>query len=430
MRSTFKVLLFVKRNAAKKNGNAPIIARITIDQIVAQFNTKLEINPINWSVSAGKAAGRSAEAVSINSMLDSIRSSVHQHYHSLLEMDGYVTAERVKNAFLGKIERGKTLIEFFEMHNEQYLQKVKMNTADKTYSRYELTKKRLIEFMKLKHSVSDMLIKEINVVFIDNFLLHIKNHYGCTHNTAMKFVQRFRTVVNFAKNTGLVTADPFGNYKVKFEQTDRDYLTMEEITAIYNKKFTSKRLEQVRDLFIFSCYTALSYIDVCELTQENIRTSFDGNLWIMTKRHKTNVASNIRLLEIPKAILEKYKDKLPNGMILPIISNQKVNDYLKEIATICNINKNLTFHIARHSYATSVLIANGVPIETVSKILGHTNIRTTQIYARITDVKVSNDMELLAQMHVKRLREKLAGASDKWELKTVWGVGYKFEVRQ
>ena len=397
MRSTFKVLLFVKRNAAKKNGNAPIIARITIDQIVAQFNTKLEINPINWSVSAGKAAGRSAEAVSINSMLDSIRSSVHQHYHSLLEMDGYVTAERVKNAFLGKIERGKTLIEFFEMHNEQYLQKVKMNTADKTYSRYELTKKRLIEFMKLKHSVSDMLIKEINVVFIDNFLLHIKNHYGCTHNTAMKFVQRFRTVVNFAKNTGLVTADPFGNYKVKFEQTDRDYLTMEEITAICNKKFTSKRLEQVRDLFIFSCYTALSYIDVCELTQENIRTSFDGNLWIMTKRHKTNVASNIRLLEIPKAILEKYKDKLPNGMILPIISNQKVNDYLKEIATICNINKNLTFHIARHSYATSVLIANGVPIETVSKILGHTNIRTTQIYARITDVKVSNDMELLAQ---------------------------------
>lgn len=397
MRSTFKVMFFVKRNAAKKNGNAPIIARITIDQIVAQFNTKLEINPINWSVSAGKAAGRSAEAVSINSMLDSIRSSVHQHYHSLLEMDGYVTAERVKNAFLGKIERGKTLIEFFEMHNEQYLQKVKMNTADKTYSRYELTKKRLIEFMKLKYSVSDMLIKEINVVFIDNFLLHIKKHYGCTHNTAMKFVQRFRTVVNFAKNTGLVTADPFGNYKVKFEQTDRDYLTIEEITAIYNKKFTSKRLEQVRDLFIFSCYTALSYIDVCELTQENIRTSFDGNLWIMTKRHKTNVASNIRLLEVPKAILEKYKDKLPNGMILPIISNQKVNDYLKEIATICNINKNLTFHVARHSCATSVLIANGVPIETVSKILGHTNIRTTQIYARITDVKVSNDMELLAQ---------------------------------
>ena len=397
MRSTFKLLFFVKRNAVKKNGNAPIIARITIDQIVAQFNTQMEINPVNWSVSAGKVTGRSAEAMSINSMLDSIRSTVHQHYHALLEQDGYVTSERVKNAFLGKIERGKTLIEFFEMHNEQYLQKVKMNTVDKTYSRYELTKKRLIEFMKLKYSVSDMLIKEINVVFIDNFLLYIKNHYGCTHNTAMKFIQRFRTVVNFAKNTGLVTADPFGNYRVKFEQTDRDYLTMEEITAIYNKKFTSKRLEQVRDLFIFSCYTALSYIDVCELRQEDIRTGFDGNLWIIRKRHKTNVTSTVRLLDIPKAILEKYKDKLPNGKILPVISNQKMNDYLKEIAAICGIEKTLTYHVARHSCATSVLLANGVPIETVSKILGHTNIRTTQIYARITNLKVSNDMEMLAQ---------------------------------
>ena len=165
MRTTFKLLFFVKRNAAKKNGNAPIIARITIDQIVSQFNTQMEINPANWNVSTGKASDRSAEAASINSMLDSIRSTVHQHYHALLEQDGFVTSERVKNAFLGKIERGKTLIEFFEMHNEQYLQKVKMNTTDKTYSRYELTKKRLIEFMKFKYSVSDMLIKEINVVF-------------------------------------------------------------------------------------------------------------------------------------------------------------------------------------------------------------------------------------------------------------------------
>ena len=369
MRSTFKLLYFVKRNAVKKNGNAPIIARITIDQVVAQFNTKLEINPAHWSVELGKASGRTAEAVHINSMLESIRSTVHQ----------------------------RTLIEFFKQHNEQYLQKVKMNTADKTYSRYELTKKRLMEFMKFKYSVSDMLIKDINVVFIEDFLLYIKNNYGCSHNTAMKFVQRFRTVVNFAKNTGLVTADPFGSYRVRFERTDRDYLTMEEITTIYNHEFSSKRLEQVRDLFIFSCYTALSYIDVCELKQEDIRTGFDGNLWIIRKRHKTNVTSTVRLLDIPKAILEKYKDKLPNGKILPVISNQKMNDYLKEIAAICGIEKTLTYHVARHSCATSVLLANGVPIETVSKILGHTNIRTTQIYARITNLKVSNDMEMLAQ---------------------------------
>ena len=180
MRSTFKLLYFVKRNAVKKNGNAPIIARITIDQVVAQFNTKLEINPAHWSVELGKASGRTAEAVHINSMLESIRSTVHQHYHALMEQDGYVTAELVKNAFLGKIARERTLIEFFKQHNEQYLQKVKMNTADKTYSRYELTKKRLMEFMKFKYSVSDMLIKDINVVFIEDFLLYIKNNYGCS----------------------------------------------------------------------------------------------------------------------------------------------------------------------------------------------------------------------------------------------------------
>lgn len=277
MRSTFKLLYFVKRNAVKKNGNAPIIARITIDQVVAQFNTKLEINPAHWSVELGKASGRTAEAVHINSMLESIRSTVHQHYHALMAQDGYVTAELVKNAFLGKIARERTLIEFFKQHNEQYLQKVKMNTTDKTYSRYELTKKRLMEFMKFKYSVSDMLIKDINVVFIEDFLLYIKNNYGCSHNTAMKFVQRFRTVVNFAKNTGLVTADPFGSYRVRFERTDRDYLTMEEITTIYNHEFSTKRLEQVRDLFIFSCYTALSYIDVCELRQEDTRDCFVKN---------------------------------------------------------------------------------------------------------------------------------------------------------
>ena len=209
----------------------------------------------------------------------------------------------------------------------------------------------------------------------------------------MKFVQRFRTVVNFAKNTGLVTADPFGSYRVRFEHTDRDYLTMEEITAIYNHEFSTKRLEQVRDLFVFSCYTALSYIDVCELRQEDIRTGFDGNLWIIRKRHKTNVTSTVRLLDIPKAILEKYKDKLPNGKILPVISNQKMNDYLKEIAAICGIEKTLTYHVARHSYATSICLANGVSMENVAKMLGHADTSVTKHYARVLDQNIFKDMQ-------------------------------------
>ena len=162
------------------------------------------------------------------------------------------------------------------------------------------------------------------------------------------------------------------------------------------KKFSCKRLEQVRDVFIFSCFTGLAYIDVKKLTEKNIRTSFDGKLWIMTKRQKTNIQSNILLLEVARIILEKYKSQLPNGDLLPVLSNQKMNVYLKEIGDLCKIDKNLTFHLARHTFTTTITLAKGVPIETVSKKLGHTNIRTTQIYARITDSKVSNDMQELA----------------------------------
>lgn len=397
MRNTFKVLFFVKRAALKKSGKAPIIARITIDQDKIQFYTKLEVAPDLWDVPRGKVTGRGPEALQINALLDDIRMAIQKQYHSLLETDGYVTAERVRDAYLGKTEKTRTILEFFEQHNEQYLQKVKMDPTNKTYWRYELTRRRLEEFIKYKYSVSDMPLKDINVLFVENFLLFNENVHGCNHNTAMKFVQRLRTVVNFAKNTGMLFVDPFGNFKVKFERTDRGYLTMEEIMAIYHHTFPSRRLEQVRDLFIFSCFTALSYIDVCELQPDDISTGFDGNLWIIRKRHKTKVTASIRLLDIPIAILKKYKGKLPNGKLLPVISNQRVNDYLKEIAAMCGINKRLTFHMARHSCATSVLLANDVPIETVSKILGHTNIRTTQIYARITDRKVSRDMEMLSQ---------------------------------
>lgn len=349
MRNTFKVLFFVKRNAVKKTGKAPIIARITVDQAKTQFYTQLEIAPDQWDVPRGKATGRGPEAQQINSLLDDVRMAVQKQYHSLLETDGYVTAERVRDAYLGKTEKTRTILEFFAQHNEQYLQKVKMDPTNKTYWRYELTRRRLEEFIKYKYSVSDMPLKDINVLFVENFLLFNENVHGCNHNTAMKFVQRLRTVVNFAKNTGMLFIDPFGNFKVKFERTDRGYLTMEEIMAIYHHTFPSRRLEQVRDLFVFSCFTALSYIDVCELQPDDISTGFDGNLWIIRKRHKTKVTASIRLLDIPIAILKKYKGKLPNGKLLPVISNQRVDDYLKEIAAICGINKRLTFHTSRHS---------------------------------------------------------------------------------
>ena len=213
-------------------------------------------------------------------------------------------------------------------------------------------------------------------------------------------MQFFKRIILIARNNGILIGDPFANYKIRLEKVDRGYLSEDEIKIILKKKMVSERLEQVRDVFIFSCFSGLAYVDVANLKEDNIRKSFDGNLWIITKRQKTNTDVNVPLLDIPKMILEKYKGKLPNGKVLPIISNQKLNAYLKEIADVCGIKKNLTFHLARHTFATTTTLAKGVPIETVSKMLGHTNIETTQIYARITNNKISNDMQGLDKKFV------------------------------
>ena len=213
-------------------------------------------------------------------------------------------------------------------------------------------------------------------------------------------MQFFKRIILIARNNGILIGDPFANYKIRLEKVDRGYLTEDEIKIILKKKMVSERLEQVRDVFIFSCFSGLAYVDVANLKEDNIRKSFDGNLWIITKRQKTNTDVNVPLLDIPKMILEKYKGKLPNGKVLPIISNQKLNAYLKEIADVCGVKKNLTFHLARHTFATTTTLAKGVPIETVSKMLGHTNIETTQIYARITNNKISNDMQGLDKKFV------------------------------
>lgn len=409
MKSTFKVLFYLKKNEPKKNGHVTIMIRITVDGSNTQFSSKLDIHPDDWDVSKGQAKtgkGYTAKNSALNRLLESVKAELTVHYNRLMNVKGYALPEQIRNAFLGLEEKEKTLITYFSQFNEQYKRKVGTTATQKTYSRYELTKQRLIDFMKERYHASDMPVRELNTVFIENFYLYLRNTCDISNNTAMKFVQRFRTILNYAKNTGLDFIDPFANYKFNFERVDRGYLEQAEIDKIYNKEFTSRRLEQVRDMFIFSCYTGLSYIDLCNLTPENIKTGFDSKLWIMTKREKTGIDSNIPLLEIPRQILAKYEGRLKDGKLLPVISNQKMNDYLDEIAAICEINKHITFHLARHTFATEICITQGVPIESVSKMLGHTNIKTTQIYARVVDRKVSHDMSVLERKLNSRKKQQ------------------------
>jgi len=403
MKSTYRVLFYLKKNAIQKNGKSIIMIRITINGEIAQLSSKLQVDPDFWDVKTGKVKGRAAEANNINRQLDNLKSSIDKVYTKQFDEFGYAVPEKIKNTILGIDRKNKTLLEYFDMHNKQYAIKVGYSTTNVTYDRYQLLRERLESFLKEHYKISDIPINEVTPVFLDSFYIYIRNNHKSAHNNAMKAMQRLRRIFYFAKNTGLNIPDPFWNFNMNFETMERDFLSQKEIDTIQSKQFASKRVEQVRDLFIFCCYTGLSCVDLCNLKGSNIHTAFDNSLWIMSKRQKTNVHFNVRLLNTPLQILEKYKGSQMDGKILPIISNQKLNEYLKEIADLCSITKNLTFHMARHSFATTIALSNGVPIETVSKMLGHKSIKTTQIYAKITDLKLSNDMQKLSEIIDKEI---------------------------
>ena len=396
MRTTFNTLFFLKRSGLKKDGTMPIMARITVNGTVAHFSTKLSIQPENWDARSNRAKGRDRSAKEMNLLLSEIQSSVTMSYHEVRSMEEIITAEQVKNNFLGISQNHKTILNLFREHNENIKSLIGISKTKATHQKYDRTYKHLEAFIKHKYNRSDMNIKLINHSFIVDFNVYLQSEMKCSENTAAKFVQLFKSIIIIARNNGYIVTDPFANYQIRFKKVDRGYLTEDELKLILEKRFSCKRLEQVRDVFIFSCFTGLAYIDVKNLKKENIKKGFDSNLWIMTKRKKTNVQSNILLLDVPLKILKKYEGKFDDGRVLPVLSNQKMNAYLKEIADICGINKNISFHLARHTFATTVTLAKGVTIESVSKMLGHSDIKTTQIYARITNEKISHDMSELS----------------------------------
>jgi len=395
MKSTFSVIFYLRRDRKKRDGTCPVMCRITIDGIDTRFNTKLHVQLSKWDVNANKVSGINPESRNLNARLDDIKASLHRIYHDLQRFD-IVTPEKIKGEFLGLDESGETILKLFDKHNEDVASMVGISKSAATLQKYNVTRKHVANFIKKKYRVSDMAVKSINDMFLRDFEVYLLTQERVSHNTMAKFMQFFKRIIILARNNGLIVHDPFANYKIQLKKVDRGYLTEQEMNKIIQKKFPTKRLEQVRDIFIFSCFTGLAYIDVKELTKNHIRISFDGNIWIMTKRHKTKVNVNVPLMDIPKKILQKYEGELPDDKILPVLSNQKMNAYLKEISDVCGITKNLTFHLARHTFATTVTLSKGIPIETVSKMLGHTNIQTTQIYARITNEKISKDMRGLS----------------------------------
>ena len=395
MKSIFRVVFYLRSNYVNKEGKTSVMLRIYLNnERLSLGSTGISVKSSQWDKEKERIKGRITEALNTNLQLDNIASGLQSIFRRI-EMSDVVSLERIKSEFLGKKEEIDTLMQLFEKHNGDVAKQVGVSVGKATLQKYNVCKRHFSEFLEKQYKRSDLKLTELTYVVIREFDLYLRTEVGQNPNTATKTMKTFKTITLLGQKMGVLLHDPFMNHRFHIEPVNRGFLTDEEILLIAHKQINIPRLELIRDIFIFSCFTGLAYIDVSNLTPDHIVTLGDKQ-WIMTQRQKTSVETNVLLLDIPKAIIAKYGGKTyRNGKLFPMLTNQKTNSYLKEIADMCGIKKNLTFHLARHTFATMSL-SKGVPMESVSKMLGHTNIRTTQIYARITNKKIEHDMEELA----------------------------------
>lgn len=403
MKTNFSLLFYLKKQKNYAKGPAPVYMRITVAGKRAEVTASRECDPDKWNAHAGRANGTKEEARTLNAYLDNLQAKVYEAHHTLTEDGKLITAETLKNKFCGKNEKPRMLVEIFKKHNEDIAKLIKSGskkTAPGTLERYETALRHLQDFLQKTYGVSDYDIRQIDLAFINDFDLYLRTERKCANNSTVKYVRNIGKIINISFENNWITINPLRAYKGKLEKVKRDFLSDEDIERIANKEFASERLTQVRDVFLFACYTGLAYADAKKLRTTHIIPGVDGEKWIIDKREKTDQEYNIPLLPPALEILEKYETSpmcVNKGIPLPVKSNQKLNDYLKEIAEVCHIRQKLTFHTARHTFATTITLLNGVSIESVSRMLGHTNIRTTQMYAKIIDQKVSREMAALKE---------------------------------
>lgn len=406
MKATDKFGIHFKiRSERIKEGKAPVFVGIAVGgkkSYIALKNFQAEL--AHWNIEKGCGKTTTKQGKLINNYLDEVRLIFKSHYRELELSGRKITLDALKDAFLGNIMECAPIPfkELIGYHNEQG----ETLLAVGTMRHYKVTQRYLIKFFQQKFGKPDINLADLDYKFISDFELFLYNHKPKDHqkpmdtNGVLKHIVRLKKMTNLAVKLKWLPADPFQGFKMTRKRVDKDFLTAFELKAIEEKKFELGRLILVRDMFVFACYTGLSYIDLANLKKGNIVKGIDGENWIQTFRQKTTIPVNTPILPKAQSIVDHYKNDIraeEKGTVFPIISNQKVNSYLKEIADLCDVKKNLTFHVARHTFATTITLSNGVPIETVSKMLGHNKLSTTQIYARVLEKKISEDMNLLRQ---------------------------------
>ena len=398
MFSTVNVIFYPKRKVVKQPNYSIIYARITLDGKRAEFSTGKKIELARWDTDTCRVRGKGPEILILNRFFDSLKARCVSIYDELVRNGEYVDAESIKNIFLGNGLKQYMILEIFQTHNDEMESLVGKEYSSGTLQRYKAAKSHISDYIVHKYRKKDFPLKMLDYEFITGFEYYLKSVKKCSHNTSTKYIVNFKKIVRIAYANEWIDRDPFFHWSAKWKQKEREYLTQGELESMLKKEFGFERLDTVRDMFLFCCYTGLAFADIEKLNEDDLVKDINGNKWIKTKRKKTKVLSSIPLLSIPEAIIDKYKDHprvITKKTLLPVYTNQRTNSYLKEIAIACGIKKTLTTHLARHTFATTVTLSNGVPIESVSKMLGHTSLKTTQIYARVLDSKISDDMEKL-----------------------------------
>lgn len=403
VRSSFAILFFIRESRVRKDGTASIEVVLTVNGERCAFSTGKRVKSCNWDKTKQQVKGKDEEAQSLNNYLKAIKAKLYQKEAELLDRGFIITAELLRDAYFDKIEslKEKTLFEVFEEHNQEQEKLVGNGVSKATYWISVYTVRLLEEFIQQKYKREDLYLRELNLNFIQSFHSFLRIDKGMAQNSSTKHLKLLKKIVNLAVANSYMTTNPFITYKIEREPVEIDFLDEEELRKIINFDTPLPRLERAKDMFLFGCFTGLSYIDIKTLAPEHFEKDSTGRIWIKKRRVKTGVLSRIPLLPIAKLILDKYKG---GEKLLPIQDPADINKYLKDIAILCDIKKRITFHTSRHTFASTVTLANNISLEVVSKMLGHTNTRMTTHYAKLIDKCIGEQMD--------KLMETFTGDSD------------------
>ena len=403
MRSTFKLLFYINRRKIKKNGRCPVMGRITLDGKVSQYSTGEEVAPECWDAEKGRAvipgqdAETSAELRGLNRKLEELEEKARTAYKKNVDSVGYVSAEVIKNAVTGQAQPKEHLLALFDEHNEEYARRVGIDRTRHTYIRYLTARKHLHNFLQYKYGVEDMALRSMDMQFIENFHFYLSTILRLKTVSLNDYLILLCKIVRLAVKRRILGRYPFAGYRLEIPPKLHRHLTGEQLAKVMEAELNTYRLCHTRDLFVFSAFTGLGRAEVAELSEKHIVTAEDGSKWIYINRLKTKVECRIKLLDIPLKIMEKYRGEGKDGKLFRVPATSSLCRTLKIIGEMCGLDCHLTYYMARHTYATEICLSNGVPIETISKMMGHSNIRTTQIYAEITNQKIRKDFGRLSE---------------------------------